>query len=52
MPYAIEHWKNKGIVVNTQTGKHFSTAPIPLDKAKAQLRLLESKTKKEKKGKK
>jgi hypothetical protein len=51
MPYAIEHWNNKGIVVNTKTGKHFSNKPIAMDKAKAQLRLLESKMEKEKKGK-
>jgi hypothetical protein len=51
MPYAIELWgEKKGIVVNTQTGKHFSANPIPKEKAEAQLRLLESK--KEKKGKK
>ena len=41
MPYALEHWgKSKAIVVNTQTGKHFSTSPIPLATAKKQMRLL------------
>ena len=47
MPYHLElgsdgyQYKNKAIVVNTKTGKHYSTKPIPIDKAKAQLRLLE-----------
>lgn len=41
MPYALERWgKNKAIVVNSQTGKHFSTSPIPLATAKKQMRLL------------
>lgn len=40
MPYALERWGNKAIVTNTQTGHHFSTSPIPLANAKAQLRLL------------
>jgi len=31
----------KAIVVNTQTGHHFSNEPIPMKKAKAQMRLLE-----------
>ena len=40
MPYALEHWGNKAIVVNTQSGKHKSLSPIPLANAKKQLRLL------------
>ena len=41
MPYSIEHWgKDKGIVVNTSSGKHFSETPIPLTRAKKQMRLL------------
>ena len=40
MPYALETWGSKAIVVNTKTGKHFENAPIPLQRAKKQLRLL------------
>ena len=46
MPYHLElgsdghSFKGKAIVVNTKTGKHFSTSPIPLARAKAQMRLL------------
>lgn len=41
MPYALEHWGKRGaIVVNTQTGKHFETEPIPVVRAKKQMRLL------------
>lgn len=32
----------KGYVINTQTGHKFSNKPIPLEKAKAQLRYLQS----------
>lgn len=35
-------YKGKAIVVNSDSGKHYSTQPIPLKKAKAQKRLLES----------
>ena len=48
MPYHLElgsdghSFKGKAIVVNTQSGKHHSTKPIPIEKAKAQMRLLES----------
>ena len=52
MPYHLELGsdshnfpKGKAIVVNSKTGKHFSTTPIPLASAKAQKRLLESKEK-------
>jgi hypothetical protein len=46
MPFAIEtssngrSYKGKGIVVNTLTGKHYSTSPIPIQNAKAQMRAL------------
>jgi len=40
MPYELERWKDKAIVVNTQTGKHFSLEPLPLVRAKKQMRLL------------
>jgi len=50
MPYALERWGDKAIVVNSQTGKHYSSAPISLKKAEAQKRVLESVEKKEKKN--
>ena len=34
-------FKGKAIVVNSQTGKHYSKSPIPLANAKAQMRLLQ-----------
>ena len=40
MPYIIEKWGSKGIVVNSKTGKHFSKNPIPLANAEKQIRLL------------
>jgi hypothetical protein len=55
MPYHLElgssghAFHGKAIVVNTQTGEHKSLEPIPMKKAKAQLRLLESLHKKESK---
>jgi len=49
MPYHLElgsgahkFMKDKAIVVNTQTGKHFSNEPIPLERAKKQMRLLQA----------
>lgn len=42
MPYHLEHFGDKAIVVNTLTGKHHSLSPIPLVRAKAQERLLEA----------
>jgi hypothetical protein len=42
MPYSLEMWKDKAIVVNTLTGKHFEKSPIPLVRAKKQLRLLQA----------
>ena len=47
MPYHLElgsdghKFAGKAIVVNTQSGKHYSTTPIPLKKAEAQKRILE-----------
>ena len=32
--------QGKAIVVNTLTGKHYSSSPIPMVRAKAQMRLL------------
>jgi hypothetical protein len=55
MPYHLElgsdghSFSGRAIVVNTQTGKHYSTSPIPLANAKAQMRLLISKEKDKKK---
>jgi hypothetical protein len=41
MPYALEKWgKNKAIVVNKDTGRHFSLKPLPISKAVKQMRLL------------
>ena len=45
MPYMLEPSiadKAKAIVVNTMTGRHHSLSPIPIKRAKAQKRLLES----------
>ena len=50
MPYHLEHFGDKAIVVNTKTGKHHSLSPIPLVRAKAQMRVLESAAEKEKKS--
>jgi len=55
MPYHLElgsgghPFKGKAIVVNTQTGKHYSSNPIPLVRAEAQMRMLQAAMKKEKK---
>ena len=52
MPYHLElgseghSFHGKAIVVNSQTGDHKSRMPIPLNKAKAQKRILESVEKK------
>jgi hypothetical protein len=52
MPFHLElgsdghKFHGKAIVVNTKTGRHYSLAPIPLEKAKAQMRVLEAATKK------
>lgn len=57
MPYQLElgsghghNYHGKAIVVNTLTGEHKSNHPIPMEKAKAQLRLLNEKYKHEKKS--
>jgi hypothetical protein len=42
MPYHLEKYGSKAIVVNTKSGKHYSTEPIPLANAKAQMRILEA----------
>ena len=42
MPFHLEHFGDKAIVVNTKSGKHYSSSPIPLARAKAQERVLES----------
>jgi hypothetical protein len=58
MPYHLElgsdghSFHGKAIVVNSQTGEHKSHHPIPMAKAKAQMRLLESLHQKEKELKK
>jgi len=44
MPFALERWKDKAIVVNTQTGKHYSNSPIPIQSAKRQMRVLQQAT--------
>jgi hypothetical protein len=55
MPYHLElgsdghKFGGKAIVVNTMTGRHHSLSPIPIKRAKAQKRLLESLDDKEKK---
>lgn len=53
MPYHLELGSDghnfpqgKAIVVNTKTGKHYSSKPIALASAKAQKRVLESQMKK------
>ena len=53
MPYHLElgsdghSFKGKAIVVNSQTGKHYSKSPIPLANAEAQMRILKSAEEKE-----
>jgi hypothetical protein len=54
MPYHLElgsgghRFAGKALVVNTLTGHHYSKNPIPLEKAKAQMRVLEAAHHKEK----
>ena len=50
MPYHLEHFGDKAIVVNTKTGRHHSLSPIPLVRAQAQKRVLEAVAEKEKKS--
>lgn len=41
MPYeVVKTGQDKGWVVNTKTGRHFSNSPIPLANAQKQVRLL------------
>lgn len=56
MPYTLEHFelgsdpskiRDRYIVVNTITGKHYSTTPQTKEKAEAQLRILKEAEKKE-----
>jgi hypothetical protein len=48
MPYFLEmgsgdhSYGGKAIVVNTMSGRHHSSEPIPLERAKKQKRLLEA----------
>lgn len=48
MPYFLElgsdghSFKGKAIVVNTQSGRHYSSSPIPLANAERQMRLLQA----------
>ena len=48
MPYFLElgsggkDFGGKAIVVNTQTGKHYSNMPIPKARAEKQMRLLQA----------
>ena len=53
MPFHLElgsdghSFGGRAIVVNSQTGKHYSKDPLSLKSAKAQLRVLEQASKKE-----
>jgi hypothetical protein len=55
MPFHLElksgdhRFGGRAIVVNTKTGHHYSKDPLPIKVAEAQLRVLESAYKKEKK---
>ena len=40
MPYKLERWGDKAIVVNSRTGKHYSSSPIPVYDATKQMRIL------------
>ena len=40
MPYAIERYGNKAIVINTKTHEHYSKKPIPMINAERQIRIL------------
>ena len=49
MPYVLEKSseghkfaQGKAIVVNSMSGKHFSNLPIPIERARAQMRLLQA----------
>jgi hypothetical protein len=48
MPFHLElgsdghKFKGKAIVVNTKTGRHYSSTPISFEKAQAQMQILEA----------
>ena len=42
----LERYGDKAIVVNSKTGRHHSLQPIPLQNAKAQMRVLQAVEKK------
>lgn len=42
MPFILERYGDKAIVVNTKSGKHYSSEPIPLANARKQMDILES----------
>ena len=44
MPFSLERWGDKAIVVNSMTGKHYSSNPIPLQSARRQLQVLKQST--------
>lgn len=41
MPYGIEKYGDKAIVVNTKTHEHYSKKPIPLINAERQINILQ-----------
>lgn len=45
MPFKLERYGDKAIVMNTKTGKHYSTDPIPLSSARSQMAILQNNTK-------
>ena len=47
MPYILERYGDKAIVVKAKSGRHHSLKPIPLQDAKAQMRVLEGVASKE-----
>ena len=40
MPYAIERYGDKAIVINTKTHEHYSKKPIPMINAEKQINIL------------
>jgi hypothetical protein len=40
MPYKLERYGDKAIVVNTKSGKHYSNEPIALKSARSQMAAL------------
>jgi hypothetical protein len=41
MPYKLERYGDKAIVVNARSGKHYSTEPIALKSARSQMAALQ-----------